>query len=283
MISGRVPDAGYCTDGKLAAAALSFRYEDTDCPADVRRMMAYVAFFYRGEEVDRRELNGPLVIGRSAECDVVVRDILLSRRHCRIEPEAGGWSALDLASKNGTRVGDELVTRRTLKDGDTLLMGKTRALFHEGAFVPGPPRPTPALEDNEPSPRRPADPFEALSSTLSGQAVIRPDKSRPEDRFPRPRPSPSQRPLEARDELGDFPTGIPSGAPDSIDLDAPSARPRRPAVKPNGDSAVAKRITATVAAPKRHATAPARRGRWTSTIQSLRQSVSAVRRWLRVK
>src|SRR5690349_8862659 len=105
--------------------------------------MAYLSFFYKGEEIDRRELREPLVIGRSPECNVAVRDILLSRRHCRIEPEAGGWSAQDLGSKNGTHIGDELVTRRLLKDGDVMLMGKTRVSFHTGAFVPLPPRPVP--------------------------------------------------------------------------------------------------------------------------------------------
>ena len=45
------------------------------------------------------------MVGRSPECDVAVRDLLLSRTHCRIEPAGHGWKVVDLNSRNGTGLG----------------------------------------------------------------------------------------------------------------------------------------------------------------------------------
>lgn len=44
------------------------------------------------------------LIGRDAGCDLVVDDTRVSRRHARLEPVDGGWSLVDLGSKNGTQV-----------------------------------------------------------------------------------------------------------------------------------------------------------------------------------
>jgi len=44
------------------------------------------------------------VVGRDPECDVVVDDDRVSRRHAVLSPQGSGWSVTDLASKNGTRV-----------------------------------------------------------------------------------------------------------------------------------------------------------------------------------
>ncbi len=47
--------------------------------------MAYLVFRFKGMELGRWRLRDPVVLGRSSECDISVRDIMLSRRHCRIE------------------------------------------------------------------------------------------------------------------------------------------------------------------------------------------------------
>src|SRR4051812_13836562 len=44
------------------------------------------------------------VVGRDVECDVVLDDDRVSRRHARITPGPSGWSIADLGSKNGTLV-----------------------------------------------------------------------------------------------------------------------------------------------------------------------------------
>src|SRR5437773_1480349 len=100
--------------------------------------MAYLVITANGEEIDRREITGALTIGRSPECDWQVRDILMSRRHCRIEPGEKGWIVVDLGSKNGTYLGSLPVTRHALKEGDELRCGRVRITFHAGALVAAP-------------------------------------------------------------------------------------------------------------------------------------------------
>lgn len=65
-----------------------------------------------------RELTVPgtrATFGRSDECDVVLDDGVVSRRHCEIEVLASGVAVRDLASRHGVWVGDRKV------DGETVL------------------------------------------------------------------------------------------------------------------------------------------------------------------
>ena len=100
--------------------------------------MAYLTFHVKGRELGRRQLEGPLVIGRSADCDVCVHDILLSRRHCQFEPAGSGWAVIDLASKNGTYRASKPIDRFMLNDGEELRIGKTTIRFSAGKFTPKP-------------------------------------------------------------------------------------------------------------------------------------------------
>src|SRR5436309_2818928 len=105
--------------------------------------MAYIVYYHKNEEVGRVPLEGPVLVGRSPECSVSIRDVLLSRVHCQIEPDGQGWAISDLGSKNGTLIDGQIVTRHVLKDGDVVHMGKSSIAFFAGAFVPAPP-PKPA-------------------------------------------------------------------------------------------------------------------------------------------
>ena len=49
-------------------------------PAAGSRGMPYIILTANGQELQRANLTGPTIIGRSPECQVSVRDILLSRR-----------------------------------------------------------------------------------------------------------------------------------------------------------------------------------------------------------
>src|SRR5437016_5145464 len=100
--------------------------------------MAYLIFIANEAEIDRRELtNEPVTIGRAPDCDVSIHDIVLSRHHCRIEPdEGGGWTVIDLSSKNGTLLrGNPIGHRRVLRDGDDLRIGRARVMYFAGPFV----------------------------------------------------------------------------------------------------------------------------------------------------
>jgi hypothetical protein len=205
-------------------------------PAD---MAAYLIFTTKGKEFGRRPLGGPVVVGRSPECDISVRDILLSRQHCRIEPEGSSWALIDLQSKNGTRVGSQPITRHTLHDGDVIRIGKTSATFRSGAFIPSAGGSSHSLSSS----RRPADPWEALAGTISGfdYAQARLDaKNRSAEipalglgsRFPNPQPSPLEPDAYEREDLYAMLSDIASSSWDSIYMNASRPSPVRPPPRP---------------------------------------------------
>ena len=79
-------------------------------------------------------LTGPVtVLGRGSDCDVVVDDPGVSRRHLEIRSTPAGVVATDLGSTNGTFVEGNSITAATLVDGNELTIGRTRILFWTGA------------------------------------------------------------------------------------------------------------------------------------------------------
>lgn len=67
------------------------------------------------------------VVGRHEDCELVLRDASVSRRHARFELGPQGWSLLDLGSRNGlgpARGGR--AQRLALADGDELRIGEVR-------------------------------------------------------------------------------------------------------------------------------------------------------------
>ena len=65
-----------------------------------------------------------LVIGREPECDIIVNDRQVSRKHARISFDKDQIKLADLNSKNGTMLNGEYVTTtESLKDGDEVIIG----------------------------------------------------------------------------------------------------------------------------------------------------------------
>jgi pSer/pThr/pTyr-binding forkhead associated (FHA) protein len=74
------------------------------------------------------------VIGRDTDCDIVIPDVGVSRRHASIMPVPGGWLLTD-ESSNGTLVnGARVAGTRILDHGDVLRLHDEEIRFeHEGA------------------------------------------------------------------------------------------------------------------------------------------------------
>jgi serine/threonine protein kinase len=70
-----------------------------------------------------RIFPGTTVIGRSSECDVILRAAEVSKRHCRIIIEGDRLEVEDLGSVNGIAINDRSVQRAPLSDGDRLDVG----------------------------------------------------------------------------------------------------------------------------------------------------------------
>ena len=70
-------------------------------------------------------------IGRSRECDIVLEDHNVSRRHAQIRPAGqNAWTVEDLGSTNGVRVNGRAVARpERINPGDELAIGTVGARF----------------------------------------------------------------------------------------------------------------------------------------------------------
>jgi sigma-B regulation protein RsbU (phosphoserine phosphatase) len=80
-----------------------------------------------------------VVLGRSHDCDLILPDVLLSRRHAEIVRTERGWTLRDLGSLNGTRLnGVRVAGERPLRDGDEIAMSDWRLVFRD-ADVPSDP------------------------------------------------------------------------------------------------------------------------------------------------
>lgn len=67
----------------------------------------------------RWAIGGPLVIGRDADCSIVIPDRQVSRYHARLTPTRDSVMLEDLGSKNGTHCnGERLSEPVMLQDGD---------------------------------------------------------------------------------------------------------------------------------------------------------------------
>jgi hypothetical protein len=83
-------------------------------------------------EGKRMQVGGEgAVIGRSRDCDIVLADANVSRRHAEIRPVGGGWAVTDLGSTNGVRVNGVAVGGggHQLQAGDALDIGTVQARF----------------------------------------------------------------------------------------------------------------------------------------------------------
>ena len=78
----------------------------------------------------RNVLSGDRVrVGRSRECDVVVSDPNVSRRHIELRRGERGWAAVDLGSTNGMKVNGRRLSHAELEPGDRITIGITDLTF----------------------------------------------------------------------------------------------------------------------------------------------------------
>ncbi|MHC4550381.1 MAG: FHA domain-containing protein [Planctomycetota bacterium] len=87
-----------------------------------------------GESIALRP-NRCYVLGRAADCDIVVEDTASSRRHARLSVGGGSQNVFleDLDSRNGTYVNEERISGRTrLESGSAIRIGATVYLLGLG-------------------------------------------------------------------------------------------------------------------------------------------------------
>jgi hypothetical protein len=74
--------------------------------------------------------EGQTLVGRGADCDVVLPHPTVSRQHARLEVHQGRCFLRDVGSRLGTYRNGELVARAELAQGDVLRLGHLRVDVH---------------------------------------------------------------------------------------------------------------------------------------------------------
>jgi len=73
-----------------------------------------------------------MVLGRHEQCDIVIADPLVSRRHSQITCDGSYCSIEDLGSTNGTFVNDQRLTQpRVLRSGDRVRVADSVLVFND--------------------------------------------------------------------------------------------------------------------------------------------------------
>ena len=101
---------------------MTARTEDRTTGAPVRRDLTLIPAGKAPPAV-RRLPGESLVLGRDQECDVVLPDGAVSRRHARLAWQDGQWWVHDLDSANGTMLDGAPVRQAILDDGASLEVG----------------------------------------------------------------------------------------------------------------------------------------------------------------
>jgi pSer/pThr/pTyr-binding forkhead associated (FHA) protein len=80
-----------------------------------------------------------LTIGRRKNNDVIIENLAVSSHHAKIDSVADGFVLVDLKSKNGSFVNEQLINSHWLKNGDIISIGKHSLVFSysEDEVIPG--------------------------------------------------------------------------------------------------------------------------------------------------
>jgi diguanylate cyclase (GGDEF)-like protein len=129
-----VPDVDEKTGSNSQTRALEFR-ESAVLRARTRTPVLVVV---QGPRIGRRYLldERRVILGRSpGRADLVLEDPSVSGKHAalQIDPDAGRYGIIDLASRNGTFLNGRRVESGALRDGDKIFVGETvlKFTFHD--------------------------------------------------------------------------------------------------------------------------------------------------------
>ncbi len=121
---------GNLVDPQQLVGDLNFRRETRWLD---RGRLASVLWHRKSEEDDEAQLpilvldwsgaTSEMLLGRSTECDLLIPDPSVSRRHAQLFFRDGKWILVDLDSKNGTYINGVQVQRAELLPGDVVALG----------------------------------------------------------------------------------------------------------------------------------------------------------------
>ena len=113
---------------------------------ELDRPMPKLVLLFEGRVLKETAVShtAAVTVGRLPDNTIVIDNSAVSSRHIRIAREGPQFVVEDLESTNGTFVNGDKITKRALRHGDTILVGKHKIFFDrmgeaefEGADVPG--------------------------------------------------------------------------------------------------------------------------------------------------
>lgn len=192
--------------------------------------MGFQLVIAEGKEAGREFVfdQASVVIGRTADCDVILYEGGVSRTHARIFTENEAFFIEDLESSNGTRVNGQPVTRQPLNEGDSITIGPVTFSFKPIDLDPTlPPEGAPAEGEGEGEGQhtRIVSVSELQRSRNKAVAMLPKGTSRtdfvefgqrgtmqmPVLKGPRPSVPQAPRPSASRRALAERPTDLPEG------------------------------------------------------------------------
>ena len=125
----------------------------------------------RGRELELA--RDGLVIGRTKDADLVVKDKSISRRHAMFSRAPGGWTVRDMGSKNGVRVNNRQASEQGLLNGDVVTVGGIKFKFLDPASgVAPPPSPAPPSPAPPPPPSPLTTPISAFFCSIAPTELL---------------------------------------------------------------------------------------------------------------
>ena len=73
-----------------------------------------------------------LTIGRRKDNDIVIDNLAVSGHHAKVDAVGDAFVLVDLQSKNGSFVNEQLISTHWLKEGDVISIGKHQLVFASG-------------------------------------------------------------------------------------------------------------------------------------------------------
>ena len=146
-LTPRYLDGSLSTDTFEARVALAYSAQTrtalrallADLPGLRRRAADAVArtraIFLRRAPIELRLLDTvpqrELTLGRAPDCNFVVDDPTVSRRHAVLRRDGDGWTFRDTGSTNGSAVNGWHVSEARLRPGDELCLGARRIIVRD--------------------------------------------------------------------------------------------------------------------------------------------------------
>lgn len=118
----------------LAAVALIAARPRGGNPSEIASLVPVKAVLRVIELGRERLFEGlcPLSVGRDPSCELVLADVEVSRKHARLEAQAGVVFVRDLESSNGTFLnGRRLTSAIEAREGDEIDVGTTRIIVEK--------------------------------------------------------------------------------------------------------------------------------------------------------